>query len=116
MKIIKIANSIAISIPILLLLIGFIDNEFFLYSALSVAITGALQTLIALAFWIKNTKNKLIPFYFLFSLVFFFIFFFLDDFKLDAVFSISFWILPILLSFYLSFIIYSTKEKLPENQ
>lgn len=111
MKSIKIANSIAIATPFLLLFIGLLDGEFFLYAPISMIFTGAVQTLLALILWLKFKKNLLIPFYFLFSIAFFIIFFLFRDFRLDDVFNYPFWILPVLLCFYLTYIIHTIEKQ-----
>jgi len=110
MKLLKIANILAIGTPIVLLLIGFIDYEYFFNAAISMIFTGATQTIIALILWIKYKKNKLIPYYFLFSILFFIIFFYFRNFNLDDVFSYPFWIAPILLCGYLTHIIYTIEK------
>jgi hypothetical protein len=111
MKLIKIANSIAIGTPILLLLIAFLDSEFFLYAPISMIFTGAAQTLLALILWVKNRKSLLIPFYFLFSITFFLLFFLFRDFRLEDVFNYPFWILPIALCCYLTYIIHTIEKQ-----
>ncbi|MEC4004527.1 hypothetical protein OX283_007650 [Flavobacterium sp. SUN052] len=116
MKLIKIANTIAIGIPFLLFLIGFIDSDFFLYAPISLIFTGAVQTIIAFILWMKNRKSALIPFYLLFSITFFAIFFLFRDFNLDDVFNYPFWILPILLTLYLTVIIHFSKNESFQNQ
>jgi len=111
MKIIKIANVVAIGTPIVLFLIGFTDSDFFLYSPISMIFTGATQTIVALILWVKHKKNLLIPFYFLFSIAFFLLFFLFRDFNLEDVFNYPFWILPILLCIYLTCIIHSVETQ-----
>jgi len=111
MKLIKIANILAIGTPIILLLIGFIDYEYFFNAAISMIFTGATQILLALFLWIKYKNNKLIPFYFLFSIAFFCIFFLFRNFNLEDVFNYPFWILPILLCGFLTYIIYTVDKQ-----
>ena len=115
MKTIKYLNTFAIGVPIILVLLAPINGEMLFYSMFSMVLTGALQTILAIAFWMKNRKNVFIGIYFLLSITFFLVFYAFNNFRLDDVFSPQFWILPILLALYLSFIIYTSKEESETN-
>lgn len=116
MKIIKFINTFAIGIPILLILLILVDNEMQLYAMFSMVLTGVIQTILAIALWIKKRENVLIGFYFLLSISFFLIFFAFNNFKLDDVFSFKFWALPLFLAIYLSILIYKSNDVATENQ
>ena len=115
MKAIKYLNTFAIGVPIILILLAPFDGEILFYSMFSMVLTGALQTILAIAFWIKNKNNFFIRIYFLLSIAFFLIFYVFNNFRLDDVFSFQFWAMPILLALYLSLIIYTWKEKSETN-
>ena len=57
MKNLKLANSISIAIPIVLLLYGIFDGIGFYLSAYSMVITGLLQLIIGVIFWIKFKED-----------------------------------------------------------
>lgn len=108
MRILKYINAFALSLPFLLGLIGFVDNDFWFFALLSTMITGFLQVLVALLllFWIP--KNIHLYIYFFFTVLFF---------VLWLGFGIEYWLfaLPALLAFYLTFILYDHKDKLPQS-
>lgn len=116
MKSIKIANNIALGIPIFIALLGLADHGFFLLSIGSLTVTGIIQTISALVFWIKNKKNLLIKLYFIISIIFFLLTFVFYEFDFDDVFKWKFWFFPIILCLLLSYIIYTSNEDSPEKQ
>ncbi|MEC4004526.1 hypothetical protein OX283_007645 [Flavobacterium sp. SUN052] len=116
MKSIKIANNIALGIPVFILLLGFADHGFFLLSIVSLTLTGIIQTIIALVFWRRNKENLFIKLYFVISIIFFLFTFVLYEFDLDDVFKWKFWFFPILSCLLLSYIIYTSNEVPSENQ
>lgn len=109
MKTIKIANSIAIGIPLLLFLLIPINEECLIFGMLSLILTGIAQTILALILWLKNIKNRFLIAYFAISILFFLSFLFIDNFNLDDIFSFRFWIVPGFLAVYLSVLIYQKK-------
>lgn len=111
MKLIKLANGNAVLAPILLFLIGFFDSEFFIYAPISMILTGVIQTILALILWVQNKKNILISFYFLFSITFFLLFFLFRDFRIEDALNYPFWIMPIALCFYLTYIIHTIEKQ-----
>ena len=106
MKNLKLVNSIAIVIPIFFLLYGFIDGIGFYLSAYSMVITGLLQLIIGVIFWIKFKKDLKIKIYFTLVLLFFSTWYFNENiFYIDKLT----WPListPAILAIYLSIIIY----------
>jgi hypothetical protein len=116
MKLLKIFNTIALGVPVFLACLAVFDEMFIFYAVLSLAFTGFLQTILAAVFWIKNKKNRLIPIYFAVSLLFFLYFFGYKSFDLLDGLEPVFWILPALLTLYLSFIIYTSKDTLSQKE
>ena len=114
MKTIKILNSIAIVIPLVLFLLMLFNQECLFYGMFSLILTGIIQTILALILWIKDMKNKFLMAYFAVSILFFLSFLFIDDLNLDDVFSVTFWIIPAFLAVYLSVLIYQ-KNTLSEE-
>lgn len=111
MKKLKTTNTIAIAIPLILLLFGFIDEIGFYLSAYSMIITGILQLIIGTIYWIKFKKDLNIKIYLILVLTFFSLWYFNENiFYIDQLT----WPListPPILAFFLSIIIY-TKENL----
>lgn len=103
MKTLKYINVFALGLPFLLGLIGFADNDIWFWALLSTMITGFLQILVALLllFWIPRSIHLYI--YFFFTMLFF---------VLWIGFGIEYWlfVLPALLAFYLTFILYNNKK------
>lgn len=103
MKTLKYINVFALGLPFLLGLIGFADNDIWFWALLSTMITGFLQILVALLllFWIPRSIHLYI--YFFFTMLFF---------VLWIGFGIEYWlfVLPVLLAFYLTFILYNNKK------
>jgi hypothetical protein len=111
MKNLKLANSIAIAIPIILLLYGFIEETCFYLSAYSMIITGFFQLIIGVIFWIKFKDSLNIKIYFTLVLLFFSTWYFNENiFYIDGLT----WPListPPILAIYLSIIIYKKANK-----
>jgi len=114
MKTIKIINSIVIGIPLLLFLLTPMNEECLIFGMLSLILTGIAQTILALILWVKDMKNTFLIAYFTISILYFLSFLFIDNFNLDDVFSVAFWIVPAFLSVYLSVLIYQ-KNTLSEE-
>lgn len=101
MKLLKILNTIAIGLPIILALLGLFDNGMFLYALLSTMATGFIQVVIGILFWIKETQNQFIIGYLIGVLLFFI--------GIHFTSITTLWILPPILCIYLSLIIYTQK-------
>ncbi|MEZ4853490.1 hypothetical protein [Flavobacterium sp.] len=99
MKALKTLNTIALLIPILLGFIGFFFEEYFLYAIVATMVTGFLQVVAGVIFWIMFPKNIEIQVYFMLVALFFITIF--SGFNSDLI-----WILPPMLCVYLSIIIY----------
>lgn len=111
MKDLKLANSIAIAIPLFFFLYGFIEETGFYTSVYSTIITGFLQLVIGGIFWIKFKDDLNIKIYFTLALLFFSLWYFNENiFYIDALT----WPListPPILAIYLSIIIYKKANK-----
>lgn len=111
MKNLKLANSISIAIPIILLIYGIFDGIGFYLSAYSMVITGLIQLIIGVIFWIKFKEDLNIKIYFTLVLLFFSTWYFNENiFYIDELT----WPListPPLLAIYLSVIIYKKAYK-----
>lgn len=79
MKKLKTTNTIAIAIPLILLLFGFIDEIGFYLSAYSMIITGILQLIIGTIYWIKFKKDLNIKIYLILVLTFFSLWYFNEN-------------------------------------
>jgi len=111
MKDLKITNTIAISIPLVLLLIGFIEEGFFYLAAYSTMLTGLLQIIIGLIYWNKYRENLYIKTYFLLVTAFFSLWYYNEN--INYVDTLT-WVLicfPLVLCIFLSVIIYTKKQK-----
>jgi len=110
MKNLKITNTIAILTPLVLLLIGFIEEGFFYLAAYSTMLTGLIQIIISLIFWNKYRENQYIKIYFILVIAFFSLWYYNENINYNNTLT---WILiysPLVLCIYLSIIIYSTKQ------
>jgi hypothetical protein len=104
MKTLKVLNTIALGIPLVIGLLGFIDELFFIYALFSTVLTGLIQVIIAIYLAISRPKNNYIIAYFILMFAFFVGW-------LGFGFNTWIWFLPILLSIYLSILIYSTTSE-----
>jgi len=104
MKILKVLNTIALGIPLVIGLLGFINELFFIYALFSTVLTGLIQVSIAIYLATFRPKNNYIIAYFVLMFTFFVGW-------LGFGFNTWIWFLPILLSLYLSVLIYSTTSE-----
>jgi apolipoprotein N-acyltransferase len=110
MKDLKITNTIAILIPLVLLLIGFVEEGLFYLAAYSTMLTGLLQIIIGLIYWNKYRENLYIKIYFLLVIAFFSLWYYNEN--INYVDSLT-WVLicfPLILCNFLSIIIYTKKQ------
>jgi hypothetical protein len=110
MNTLKNLNSIAIFIPLFLILFGLINPLGFYLAAYSTVITGLLQVTIALIALYKNKKNIYIIIYLLLVVLFFLLWHYNEN--INYIDSLT-WLLlftPLFLCIYLSIIIYTQKE------
>lgn len=100
----KTFNSIALFIPIFFCLLGLIAEGFLMLAVLSTMITGFIQIIIGISYWIKFPNSIHIKIYFLVVIIFFLLLFFKTTY--DWI-----WFLPPVLCIYISILIYSIIEK-----
>lgn len=111
MKDIKLVNSIAIAIPLILLIYGFIDETGFYLSAYSMIITGFSQLIIGIIFWIKFKYDLNIKIYFTLVLLFFSLWYFNENILYIDELTWPLILTPPILAIYLSIIIYKKANK-----
>jgi hypothetical protein len=111
MKNLKLTNSIAIAIPIMFLLYGLIEEVGFYLSAYSMIITGFLQLIIGVLFWIKFKHDLNIKIYFTLVLLFFSVWYFNENIIYIDELTWPLISTPLILAFYLSIIIYKKANK-----
>lgn len=103
MKILKIMNTIAILLPIIIFgTYPILKDDALFWSIYSTMLTGFLQVIIGLVIWIKDLKNTFIQLYLL-GVILFFI-------GVSTTNSGIFWLMPPILCIYLSNIIYKRKK------
>lgn len=111
MKNLKLINSIAIAIPLIFFLYGFIEETGFYISIYSMIITGILQLIIGVVYWIKFKNDLNIKIYYTLVLLFFSLWYFNENiFYIDKLTRPLISIPPIL-AIYLSIIIYKKANK-----
>jgi len=112
MKSLKITNSIAIGLPILLLSIGIIINDtagnYIAYSLFSLIITGFIQIILGLILLFKNPKNIFYNIYILIVILFFALWYIDVKIYYSDILSIILFPIPIFLAIYLSILIYKS--------
>ena len=103
MKFLKIANTVALLIPVAVLMAGFWNEVFIVYAFVSTMVTGFIQVCLAVVYWSMFPKSKAILVYFLGTGLFFFLW-------LANVTDDWYWWLPFPLCMYLSVLIYRTRK------
>lgn len=111
MKTVKTINTIAIGLPLSLLLISIIANEMLFFAAYSTMITGAIQVLLGLFLFVKEPSNKLVIAYLLIVAAFFLLWYYNATIGYSDFLSTILFPIPLVLAVYLSIIVYK-KEKL----
>ena len=110
MKAIKIFNTIAVVIPIMLMLIGIITKdktgEFFSYAFVSTMFTGFVQVVLGILLLIRFPNNRYYQIYIVSVISFFVLWFIVYSFDLYDFSYVLLWIPPCL-AVYLSIVIYS---------
>lgn len=112
MKIIKIINTIAILIPLIILAFYPIFKEDAIYLSLySTMITGFLQVALGIILLIENPKNSYFISYILIVILFFGLWYFNLNIYYSDILTYLLFPIPLLLAIYLSILIYK-REKL----
>lgn len=106
----KNTNSIALSIPILLLMLSVFEGGFIIIAAYSTMITGFLQVLIALIALYRNKKNIYIITYLFLVALFFLLWYY--NVKINYIDALTWPLIftPLFLCIYISIIIYNLKN------
>ena len=106
MKIRSIINYLALALPLVLAIIGLLDEQFYMYALLSTAVTGGIQVLLALTM-LPNHRSSLLYIYLCITALFFTVWYFVSN--ETGIFAV-----PPALAIFLTYIIYieSRKEKL----
>ena len=111
MKTIKILNTFAVGLPLLLAIISLIVNELLIIAAYSTMITGAIQLLLGLFLFMKEPRNKYLILYLLVVIAFFSLWYYNVSISYCDYLGYILFPIPLLLAIYLSILIYK-KEKL----
>lgn len=111
MRNLKLTNSIAILIPLLLGVLGIIEPVSLYFSVYSTMLTGFLQIIVGFFFWIKYKENIHIKIYFLLVATFFSLWYYNVNIKYIDALTWPLIFTPMALCIYISVIIYSQKEK-----
>lgn len=106
MKNLKILNTIAIGLPAIIALLAVTNEEILLAALAATIITGILQLIAGSIFWLKQPTNIHIKIYFA-GVALFFISWYLTSNSFVYIYA-----LPVILSLYLSFILYSTPNEI----
>lgn len=111
MKDLKTTNTIAILIPLVLFVIGFIEEGFFYLAAYSTILTGLIQITIGLIYLKKEKENPYIKIYFILVIAFFSLWYYNENINYVNTLTWALIYFPLALCIFLSIIIYSTKQK-----
>ncbi|MBE0391985.1 hypothetical protein [Flavobacterium sp. PL002] len=103
MNFLKVLNTVAIMIPLLFVIVGLFITDLLALAMISTILTGIIQLIIGISYFMKFPKNNDIKIYFVFVVLFFICI----SFNLTSGWI---WILPPALCSYLSILIYSPKE------
>lgn len=109
MKDLKLINTIAILIPVSLFISGFINPLGFYLSIYSTILTGSLQIIIGIKFWLKFKKKIPIKIYFLLVMIFFGLWYYNTNIKYIDILTWPLTSTPLILCIYISIILYSKK-------
>lgn len=111
MKNLKTTNSIAIAIPLLLIILGLVNPFGYYLAAYSTMLTGLLQIIIGLIFYYKYNESIHIKLYLLLVVIFFSLWYYNTNVNYIDALTWPLIFTPLFLCIYLSIIIYSKKEK-----
>ncbi|WP_322549264.1 hypothetical protein [Flavobacterium psychraquaticum] len=112
MENLKLTNSIAITIPLFLGVLGIVEPISLYLSAYSTMLTGLLQIIVGIIFWIKYKENIHIKIYFILVVTFFILWYYNVNVNYIDALTWPLFFTPLALCIYISIIIYSQKEKL----
>ncbi|MES2862901.1 MAG: hypothetical protein V4666_02170 [Bacteroidota bacterium] len=114
MKTLKNLNTLAIGLPLTLLIIGLIINDpgqnFIGFALFSTMLTGLIQVLLGLFLLYKNPNNKFLKIYFNSVILFFLLWYINAEIIRSPIFTYFLIPIPMVLAIYLSIIIYKQKN------
>lgn len=109
MNIVKITNTIAIGIPLILSLIGVFFNELLFFAALSTMLTGIIQVLLGIFKLSESENKKHYTIYIIGVNIFFLLWYFNATINYNDILTFILFPIPLLLCIYLSVLIYKEK-------
>jgi hypothetical protein len=111
MKYLKILNTVAIGIPIVLAFMGIFDEEMLMFTLVSTMATGFIQVALGIILLMKNPENWYFINYILIVILFFGLWYFNVNIYFSNILTYILFPVPLLLVIYLSILIYK-REKL----
>ncbi|MEL1247849.1 hypothetical protein [Flavobacterium helocola] len=111
MKIIKYLNTIAIGIPIFILMFGIINEGALMLSAISTILTGFIQLILGIILLFKFKENIHYKIYFISVILFFALWIWNPTINKVDYFTYTLIYIPPILAIYLSTLIYKTPNK-----
>lgn len=109
MKIIKHLNTLAIGLPIILGLLSLINEKYIATAIISTILTGIIQVILGSLLLYYNPKNKCLQTYIVTTILFFLFWYYNVNIIYTELLTYILYPIPIILSIYLSFIIYKRK-------
>ncbi|WP_026710351.1 hypothetical protein [Flavobacterium filum] len=110
MKYLKILNTVAIGIPIVLAFLGIFDEGMLMYAFVSTMATGFIQVILGLVLLIKNPKNWYFISYITIVILFFGLWYYNVTIYYSDYLTFCLFPIPLLLAIYLSILIYKRKK------
>ena len=110
MRLIKNINTIAIMIPFIIAFFGLFDEALLMLAIVSTMVTGLLQVVLGIILLIKNPKNWYFISYMLTVILFFALWYVNMNIYYSDTLSVILYPIPLLLTIYLSVLIYKRKE------
>lgn len=110
MKYLKILNTVAIGIPIALAILGIFDEGMLMFALVSTMATGFIQVVLGIILLIKNLENWYFINYILIVILFFGLWYFNINIFYSEILTYILFPIPLLLTIYLSVLIYKRKE------
>lgn len=111
MKMLKILNTVAIGIPIVLAFLGIFDEGMLMFALVSTMATGFIQVALGIILLMKNPENWYFINYILIVILFFGLWYFNVNIYFSNILTYILFPVPLLLVIYLSILIYK-REKL----
>ena len=109
MKIIKYLNTFAIGLPIILGFLSLINEKYIATALVSTILTGIIQVILGSLLLYYNPKNKCLQTYIVTIILFFLFWYYNVNIIYTEILTYILYPIPIILSIYLSFIIYKRR-------